>query len=291
MDGRLTILYRGPLSSCNYGCPYCPFAKRHETAAQLKEDRSRLDRFVSWLSEQGPQPHSVMFTPWGEALTRSWYRDAMIRLSLLPHVDRVVAQTNLSWKFDWLQEADRSSLALWCTYHPGETTRDAFLNQCQGLQELCVSFSVGVVGLKEHQEEIQRLRSALPPDVYLWVNAYKRSDAYYDDAYRDELRAVDPFFPINAVRHASLGKQCRTGASVITVDGDGNVRRCHFVDEVIANIYQPNWRAALQDRVCPNETCGCHIGYVHLTSLRQDRIYGDNILERIPLADSPQGTR
>ena len=36
----LRILYRGPLSSCNYGCPYCPFAKHHETAAELKVDRA-----------------------------------------------------------------------------------------------------------------------------------------------------------------------------------------------------------------------------------------------------------
>ena len=28
---NLSILYRGPLSSCNYGCEYCPFAKHRET--------------------------------------------------------------------------------------------------------------------------------------------------------------------------------------------------------------------------------------------------------------------
>ena len=29
---RYNILYRGPLSSCNYGCEYCPFAKHAESA-------------------------------------------------------------------------------------------------------------------------------------------------------------------------------------------------------------------------------------------------------------------
>ncbi|MEN8446791.1 MAG: radical SAM protein, partial [Cyanobacteria bacterium J06555_13] len=29
---NLSILYRGPLLSCNYGCEYCPFAKRQQTA-------------------------------------------------------------------------------------------------------------------------------------------------------------------------------------------------------------------------------------------------------------------
>jgi hypothetical protein len=42
----LSILYRGPLSSCNYACGYCPFAKRRETAAELARDREALARFV-----------------------------------------------------------------------------------------------------------------------------------------------------------------------------------------------------------------------------------------------------
>jgi biotin synthase-like enzyme len=35
----LSVLYRGPLSSCNYDCHYCPFAKHHETSAELRRDR------------------------------------------------------------------------------------------------------------------------------------------------------------------------------------------------------------------------------------------------------------
>jgi hypothetical protein len=39
---KLSILYRGPLSSCNYGCDYCPFAKRVETSAEREADRRAL---------------------------------------------------------------------------------------------------------------------------------------------------------------------------------------------------------------------------------------------------------
>ena len=46
----LSILYRGPLSSCNYACGYCPFAKRRETAAELARDRTALERFVAWVA-------------------------------------------------------------------------------------------------------------------------------------------------------------------------------------------------------------------------------------------------
>ena len=35
---RLSILYRGPLASCNYGCEYCPFAKRKDSREALATD-------------------------------------------------------------------------------------------------------------------------------------------------------------------------------------------------------------------------------------------------------------
>ena len=66
-----------------------------------------------------------------------------------------------------------------------------------------------------------------------------------------------------------------------SVDGSGDMRRCHFVRSVIGNIYEPNWRQALQPRACPNANCICHIGYIHLPRLNQPAIYGDGLLARI----------
>ncbi|MGE6735743.1 STM4011 family radical SAM protein, partial [Streptomyces sp. NPDC059900] len=48
----LTILYRGPLASCDYACPYCPFAKRRDTPEQLRADRAALERFTDWAGHQ-----------------------------------------------------------------------------------------------------------------------------------------------------------------------------------------------------------------------------------------------
>ena len=79
----LTLLYRGPLASCDYDCPYCPFAKRRDTPAQLRADRAALQRFIAWAADE-PGRISVLFTPWGEALTRSWYRDAIRDLGYAP---------------------------------------------------------------------------------------------------------------------------------------------------------------------------------------------------------------
>jgi len=36
---KVSILYRGPLSSCNYGGAYCPFAKHTETDDEHAADR------------------------------------------------------------------------------------------------------------------------------------------------------------------------------------------------------------------------------------------------------------
>ena len=146
-----------------------------------------------------------------------------------------------------------------------------------------VRFSVGMVGLREYLSEIEALRAELPPDVYLWVNAYKREPDYYPDDVARRLEGIDPLFPVNNRYHASRGESCRAGASVMSVDGDGTVRRCHFIKTPIGNIYEPGFEAALIERPCTNDTCGCHIGYVHLDRLKLYDTFGPGVLERVPL--------
>lgn len=283
MEPRLNILYRGPLSSCNYGCPYCPFAKHHETAAELADDRRCLQRFVDWLATRSERQHGILFTPWGEALTRRWYREAMVRISHMPYVRRVAVQTNLSVPLAWIRDANLDRFALWCTYHPGEVSRAAFLKQCRELDDLGVRYSVGVVGLREHANEIEALRGELAAGTYLWINAYKRDADYYDQRLVDQFTSIDPWFPINALRHSSKGQPCQTGETVISVDGQGDIRRCHFIAQILGNIYADEIENALRPRTCTNDTCGCHIGYVHMPQLKLDRVFGDGILERIPV--------
>jgi MoaA/NifB/PqqE/SkfB family radical SAM enzyme len=280
---KLSILYRGPLSSCNYACGYCPFAKRTETAAELAHDRACLERFVGWVGGRSADTIGVLFTPWGEALVRRWYQDALAALTGMPQVCKAAIQTNLSCRLDWLDACDRTRLALWCTYHPGETTRDRFLARCRELHARGVRFSVGVVGLKEHFAEIAALRRELPTDVYLWINAYKRDPAYYTGEMIEQLTRIDPLFPVNNQHHRSRGEACRAGATVVSVDGDGTVRRCHFIREPIGNLYAPDFERCLVERPCSNDTCGCHIGHVHLDRLQLYNTFGDGVLERVPV--------
>ncbi|MGW3326662.1 STM4011 family radical SAM protein [Streptomyces virginiae] len=281
----LTLLYRGPLASCDYDCPYCPFAKRRDTTAQLRADRAALERFTGWAdSRSGEDRLSLLFTPWGEGLVRSWYRRALVDLSHRPHVERVAVQTNLSCRTDWLAEADPATLALWCTYHPGQTPYDRFLGKLRDLADLGIRHSVGIVGLPENLEHARRLRAALPSHVYLWVNA---ADGHtYDDAEADRWTALDPLFPYSRHPHRSAGLPCRTGESVISVDGDGTVRRCHFVRAELGNLYDGSYRTALGPRPCPLTTCDCHIGYVHLETLPLYDVFAGGVLERVPAAVS-----
>lgn len=280
---NLSILYRGNLSSCNYGCPYCPFAKHTETRAEHRADESALNRFLDWVeAQQDKHTLSIFFTPWGEALIHSRYQRAFSRLTHMPHVEKVTIQTNLSCRLGWVEDCDKSRMALWATFHPGEVSHERFLARCHELVEGGVAFSVGVVGMQEHLDAIESLRAALPDDIYLWVNAYKRLPDYYSAHDLERLEQVDSLFPLNNVRHVSKGKACRTGESVFSVDGEGVMRRCHFVREPIGNIYTLDWETALQPRLCTNDTCGCHIGYVHMPDLKLDAVFGAGILERIP---------
>lgn len=279
MDVGLSILYRGPLSSCNYDCHYCPFGKHHETAAELSVDRQALERFCGWCCEQS-RTLSILFTPWGEGLTRRWYRDSIRLLSHQSHLAKVAIQTNLSCKLDWLRECNLTRVGLWCTFHPTQVDIDSFVSQCRQLDSLGANYSVGIVGLKEHWDLATELRAAMDPKVYMWVNAFKDVENYYEESEVAKWTSLDPLFAINNTRHASLGKRCRTGDSVISVDGDGTVRRCHFIKTPLGNLYEDSLSSILGERLCTNTTCGCHIGFVHMQDLQLYEVFGDGVLER-----------
>lgn len=279
---HLTILYRGPLISCNYGCEYCPFAKRQQTAAELAIDKQSLERFVNWISQHPQHQFSILFTPWGEALIHSWYQQALIKLTQLPNVNKAVIQTNLSCQLDWVEECNKDKLALWATFHSEWVSRDRFLQKCLNLDNKNVKFSVGVVGFPKFKTEITALRQDLPNHVYLWINAVTAELPNLSPADREFFQSIDPLYELNTKHYPSFGHSCRAGKSAISVDGDGTMRRCHFIKEPIGNIYNLEWEAALVEQPCTNQTCHCHIGYVNLDYLKMDRVFGSGILERIP---------
>jgi hypothetical protein len=67
---------------------------------------------------------------------------------------------------------------------------------------------------------------------------------------------------------------------VVSVDGDGEVRRCHVVPARLGNLYDPDFDDALTPRPCPLAQCRCHIGYAHMPHLGFRGLFGAGLLER-----------
>ena len=284
--GTLSLLYRGTLASCNYACGYCPFAKKRDSRATLARHAREVARFTSWVAAQNREI-SVLFTPWGEALVRRHYRAAMQTLAALPHVRQVALQTNLSGPLNWLQAMDGlEKIGLWCTYHPDQTTLARFLERCARLDTMGVRYSVGVVAMNEHLDAIRALRAALPAHVYLWLNAYdRRGPGYYSEQDLAWLDAMDPWFAQNRRPSPSRGKPCLAGEASLSVDGDGELTRCHFVPERLGNLYEDELTDMLQERSCPRFKCDCYIGYAQRKDLPFQREFGEGVLARIlPMA-------
>jgi hypothetical protein len=279
----LSLLYRGTLESCNYDCGYCPFAKRKDSRARLAKDAAEVARFVAWAGRQ-QRPLRILFTPWGEALVRRHYRAAVQALAAMPHVQQVAVQTNLAAPLAWLEDIAPGKVALWCTYHPGQTSQRRFLERCARLRGMGVHFSIGMVAMREHFDEIRAMRAALPAAQYLWLNAYdRRGPGYYSAEDLAWLDAVDPWFVHNRRPAVSRGSSCGAGQESITVDGDGEVQRCHFIPLRLGNLYRDPLEAMLGEQACSRLKCDCYIGYAQRRDLPFEGDFGIGKLARIPL--------
>ncbi len=301
----LQILYRGPLESCNYGCEYCPFAKRRESAAAVSRDRAALNRFVDWcvnssFSTNRVEQLEVLFTPWGEALHRARYQRAIAKLAGAPRISYVGIQTNLSvvpsLLFD-LDEAQSRKVTLWSTWHPTQTSLDAFIKRVTRCREAGLEVSVGVVAQREQLSRIPELADALElvGASLRWINAYKLGyrtpKDYYTDIEIAALAKLDPWFIADLNGQRSGGKSCATGTSAIAIDGNGDVTRCHFVSRNLGNIYVHKIEEILApigtNAVCSRTECNCFQGYVHLQNTPVNSAFlGVAALKRMPRTDA-----
>jgi hypothetical protein len=276
----LGLLWRGPLKSCNYACPTCPFAKRHPTPKALARDRRALSAFVGFVATARAWSLEILLVPYGEALVWPWYQEALVRLSHLPHVRRVAIQTNGSAPADFIAHANRERLALCIAWHPTEIPRPAFVDQVRSLHAAGVRLSVGAVAIPAHLDEVEALRHELPAALPMWLNAEKPPRRHHA-AVMARFAAIDPFFPLDARPPPSRGRPCATGESALFVDGAGTIRRCPLVAASLGNLYTDELSALLTARPCPRARCDCYIGYAHRPELGLREVFGEDLLCRI----------
>ncbi len=283
----LLVLFRSRLEWCNYTCSYCPWnaTLNHVSRDDFQQDEQRVQRVVERVAELS-RPVEFFITPKAEYLVLAYWRAAVTRLTRLSQVSRVTIQTNLSFDLEaFLDAVDPTKLALWTTFHPSEVPPSA-IELLHAKWDLLhgrgVPFSVGLVGTHANLAYLESLRRRLPPDVYVWVNAYKREADYYTLADLERIRAIDPLFDVNNQHYPSLGRPCTAGQKAVYLDDEGDLRRCFFVGRVIGNLFHDGWLTLPEAEACPNATCHCYVGHMHIPDLDFRRVYGGDLAVRIP---------
>lgn len=291
------IQYRGSLKSCNYSCSYCPFAKRSGSRGEFERDEAALKQLVGSLSEkihaekEGAgrgilsEKLGILIVPYGEALIHSYYWKEMAALSRLFSVRAVGAQTNLSFQLEKsldLYEKEggvTGKLRLWATFHPQMVEAERFADGCRYLLGRGVKLSAGVVGVPEGLSQIERLRSLLPEEIYLWINRMDGLHRPYTREEKESFMKIDPWFFRELHWPKTDPKLCQTR---LFLESDGTERSCNLSGTVMGNWYQDEERiespcSFLPASACHRKQCTCYLS----ASGRRD-FPGNNLFDPFP---------
>ncbi len=272
------ITYRGSLKSCNYSCIYCPFSKNIMTKLELEEDKTNLYKFVEKLENtEFEKPVEILFTPYGEALIHEYYRDVFCDLTSENFVDKIGCQTNLSFDVDsWLSlDMDFSKVFLLATFHPSMADIDSFVLKVKKISKVH-NICVGVVGNPKDIDTIKNLRSKLPINVYLWVNAMDGLGRKYTDEEIEFFTDIDYNFGLEV---GSLKEyNCNCGSEHIFLDSSGKIFGCNRHKQVLGNIYNDDNFKSLK---CSGRLCDCYLAYSHNNDFIKNGYLSFNNLFRV----------
>lgn len=256
------IYFRSFLSSCNYSCSYCVFAK--SSLNDVKKDINCLDKFCNFIqSTEFLNKVSVFLTPYGEGLIHNHYIEGIARIALSPKTLYVSCQTNLSFNEDNFLEVlkaynvDFDKVKLWSSFHPEMVSADEFAAKVQKLKK-SIDLSVGIVAIPGSIEEVSSLRKALPEDVYMWINAKANEKTRYKKCEIDSLIKIDPLFNNELKKYRIQNDSCNCGTSSIFVNDRGDVYPCHINKEQLFNIYQKGYSKEFK---CNRNVCDCYVSY------------------------------
>lgn len=293
---RNMIQYRGSLKSCNYGCSYCPFAKRPSSPTELLKDREDWMRFVRHLETQSErletfsgqtdtfsEPYgAVMVVPYGEALIHDYYWEGLARLSRMGTMEAVGAQTNLSFDIErqltiFKESGGRKEkLRVWATFHPEMTTVPLFSEQCRELLSAGIRVCAGAVGVPENLETLRRLKEALPGGCCLWINRMDGLNRRYTEEERQAFLRIDPWFYRELHVKKAMPEQC---PGRLFVESDGRMRRCTISAPPEGNWYDTGGTETLP---CRKKACTCYLAYGGRMDCEERTAFGRWPLFRIP---------
>jgi hydroxymethylpyrimidine pyrophosphatase-like HAD family hydrolase len=226
-----------------------------------------------------------MLLPYGEGLPHPYYQEAMIRLSLLPQVESISCQTNLSFQPQSFirriqeQHADVSTIKLWASFHPEMTKVDTFTEKVHQLYDAGIALCAGVVGSRENKEVISILRQRLDKRIYLFVNALQGKGGLLRTDDITFFTSIDPLFLYDYKNAKADIRCCSGGRETVFVNHEGAVYPCPRNPVKTGDITD---RESFIKPVCLKERCDCYIAYSNLPDTRFSRMMGEGVLFRIP---------
>lgn len=280
---RTQWYYRGSLNFCNYSCSYCPFAKQKYSKSCLNKDKAQWERFVSFMEkrqqekasnsfhgmdEQREELGAVLVVPYGEALLHDYYWEGLARLSKLPFLEYIGAQSNFSFSVEEklsVFEAchgEKEKLRLWGTFHPEMVGMEEFLAVCNRLDAASVNYCIGAVGVPAQLYMLKELREQLLQKHYLFINRMDGLNRSYTEEELAAFTAIDPYFPLELMKHASGKGGC---ANSCFVTGNGDVYGCAVSRQRLGNLYAaPDEEKQTQQKPCSKKWCDCYLAYNNL---------------------------
>lgn len=296
------LYYRGYISSCNYTCDYCPFAKKKYSHIEIQKDKQSLQNFFDFIQKTiFNSTISIFFTPYGEGMIHEYYMDYLVKFAQLEKIKYVSIQTNLSFDHKFLlsklqeKEISLDKIKLWASFHSTMVSVEEFGKKANYLHKY-LDISVGIVAIPGAIDKILELKQKLDPKIYLWINGLARQKGKYSSEDIRALKHIDPLFEyeLNNIRLKStntnkilspstkLYDECSASRSRFFIEANGDVMPCHVNRKILYNIYHGEEQSFNHKFTCTRKLCDCYLAYSNLEKTKLENFFGELLPVRIP---------
>ena len=272
---------------CNYACRYCPQdhgrdTKYGENAAHAFDNQPIeiwLDAFARHFSER----NLVMTITGGEPmLDRRSMPVLLKKLTSCENVRIIRIDTNASWNPKFYSEVDKSKIRLMCTFHPGQTSEEAFAASIERLQHS--GFVIGMINYVMTRESIPEYERQQRRFVRLGIpvnpNPLWDSNGQYASEDLDLMREYLPSdfdYEFRTQQRSPKGQRCRFPAIAYELNPWGMIWvGCHYNHRgsFFAKQLPRRFR---RSAVCPHASCVCLDKYSFVSD--SDRNTNTNTLD------------